>query len=91
MGLLYNLLSFRIDTCIVGEDSTCEKEKHEVCKTKLGVSSCFCKPGYGRRKHRQKCQSKFVPNIISPPLSLIHSLSLSLLPSMHPMIDVAKN
>jgi len=45
----------RIDTCIVGEDSTCEKEKHEVCKTKLGVSSCFCKPGYGRRKHRQKC------------------------------------
>jgi hypothetical protein len=44
----------------VGEDSTCEKEKHEVCKTNLGVSSCFCKPGYGRRKHRQKCQSELV-------------------------------
>ena len=54
----FTVICCRIDTCIVGEDSTCEREKHEVCKTKLGVSSCFCKPGYGRRKHRQKCQSE---------------------------------
>ena len=49
----------RIDTCIVGDDTTCEMEKHEVCKTYLGVSSCFCKPGYGRKNHRQKCKSEF--------------------------------
>ena len=55
----YELVVFRIDTCIVGDDSTCEKEKHEVCKTKLGVSSCFCRPGYGRKNHRHKCKSKF--------------------------------
>ena len=48
----------RIDTCIVGDDSTCEIQKHEVCKTVLGISSCFCRPGYGRRNHRRKCESK---------------------------------
>ncbi len=48
----------RIDTCIVGDDSTCEREKHEVCRTRLGVSSCYCSPGYGRRNHRHKCKSE---------------------------------
>ena len=47
----------RIDTCIVGDDSTCEMEKHEVCQTHLGVSSCNCKPGYGRSNHRRACKS----------------------------------
>ena len=46
----------RIDTCIVGNDATCGK--HEVCRTHLGVSSCFCKPGYGRKNHRLVCKSK---------------------------------
>ncbi len=49
---------YRIDTCIVGDDSTCEIEKHEVCKTTLGISSCHCKPGYGRKSHRKTCKSK---------------------------------
>ncbi|XP_040563775.1 uncharacterized protein [Lepeophtheirus salmonis] len=51
-----NAPPIRIDTCIVGEEGTCDKDKHEVCKVFLGVSSCFCKPGYGRRNHRQPCK-----------------------------------
>lgn len=35
----------RIDTCIVGDDSTCDIAQNEVCKTDLGVSSCHCRPG----------------------------------------------
>ena len=48
----------RIDTCIVGDDTTCQIDKHEVCRTHLGVSSCDCKPGYGRSSHRKACKSK---------------------------------
>ena len=43
---------------IVGDDSTCEIDKHEICRTHLGVSSCDCKPGYGRVNHRKACKSK---------------------------------
>ncbi|CAG0882510.1 unnamed protein product [Cyprideis torosa] len=46
----------RIDTCIVGDDSTCKEEQFESCKTVFGVSSCYCRPGYGRRKHREPCK-----------------------------------
>ena len=46
----------RIDTCIVGNDATCGES--QICKTYLGVSSCFCKPGYGRKNHRLPCKSK---------------------------------
>lgn len=35
----------RIDTCIVGDDSTCDIAQNEMCKTDLGVSSCHCRPG----------------------------------------------
>lgn len=35
----------RIDTCIVGDDSTCDQTQHERCKTENGVSSCHCRPG----------------------------------------------
>ena len=35
----------RIDTCIVGDDSTCDKAQNEKCKTENGVSSCNCRPG----------------------------------------------
>lgn len=35
----------RIDTCIVGDDSTCDQAQNERCKTEFGVSSCHCKPG----------------------------------------------
>lgn len=34
----------RIDTCIVGDDSTCDQAQHERCKTENGVSSCHCRP-----------------------------------------------
>lgn len=48
----------RIDTCIVGDDSTCDAAQHERCRTELGVSSCLCRPGYSRRKHRDPCHSE---------------------------------
>ena len=35
----------RIDTCIVGDDTTCDQAQHERCKTDNGVSSCHCRPG----------------------------------------------
>lgn len=47
----------RIDTCIVGDDTTCDAAQHERCRTELGVSSCLCRPGYSRRKHRDPCHS----------------------------------
>lgn len=46
----------RIDTCIVGDDSTCDQTQNERCKTEIGVSSCHCRPGYTRRKHREACR-----------------------------------
>ncbi|XP_065092956.1 uncharacterized protein pwn isoform X2 [Ochlerotatus camptorhynchus] len=46
----------RIDTCIVGDDSTCDQAQNERCKTENGVSSCHCRPGYARRKHREPCR-----------------------------------
>lgn len=46
----------RIDTCIVGDDTTCDITQNEVCKTDLGVSSCHCRPGYSRRKYRDPCR-----------------------------------
>lgn len=49
----------RIDTCIVGDDSTCDAAQHERCRTELGVSSCLCRPGYSRRKHRDPCHSEY--------------------------------
>ena len=47
---------FRIDTCIVGDDSTCDQAQNEQCSTENGVSSCNCRPGYARRKHRDPCR-----------------------------------
>ena len=49
----------RIDTCIVGDESTCEIDKHEVCLAHLGVSTCDCRPGYGRKDYRKSCKSKY--------------------------------
>ncbi|CAB0017785.1 unnamed protein product [Nesidiocoris tenuis] len=46
----------RIDTCIVGDWSTCDSDQHEVCRTEQGVSSCHCAPGYSRHSHRQPCK-----------------------------------
>ncbi|XP_063697869.1 uncharacterized protein LOC134828812 [Culicoides brevitarsis] len=46
----------RIDTCIVGDDSTCDLAQNEKCRTEGGVSSCHCRPGYARRKHREPCR-----------------------------------
>ncbi|XP_055610047.1 uncharacterized protein LOC129756990 isoform X2 [Uranotaenia lowii] len=52
----YPLPPVRIDTCIVGDDSTCDQAQNERCKTENGVSSCHCRPGYARRKHREPCR-----------------------------------
>ncbi|KAF4526144.1 hypothetical protein B566_EDAN012455 [Ephemera danica] len=46
----------RIDTCIVGDASTCDEAQNEACRTEQGVSSCHCRPGYSRRKHRDPCR-----------------------------------
>ncbi|XP_052757050.1 uncharacterized protein LOC113517977 [Galleria mellonella] len=46
----------RIDTCIVGDDSTCDQTQNEMCRTELGISSCQCRPGYARRVHRDPCR-----------------------------------
>ncbi|XP_074604245.1 uncharacterized protein LOC141857656 [Brevipalpus obovatus] len=45
----------RIDTCIVGDDSTCGVNLNEHCKTEVGISSCQCKPGFGRTTARGIC------------------------------------
>ncbi|CAG9764307.1 unnamed protein product [Ceutorhynchus assimilis] len=54
----------RIDTCIVGDDSTCDASQHEVCRTELGVSACHCRAGTARRKHRDPCR-KIVSVLLS--------------------------
>ncbi|KPI96671.1 Protocadherin Fat 4 [Papilio xuthus] len=46
----------RIDTCIVGDDSTCDQAQNEKCRTESGISSCQCRPGYARRTHRDPCR-----------------------------------
>lgn len=45
----------RIDTCIVGDDTTCDQSLHERCQTELGISSCHCKPGFARNLPRSPC------------------------------------
>lgn len=60
---LYKITS-RIDTCIVGDDSTCDGSQHEICRTEAGVSACHCRPGHARRKHRDPCR-KVVSVLVS--------------------------
>lgn len=45
----------RIDTCIVGDDSTCDSQLNEWCKAELSVSSCHCRPGFTRTVPRGPC------------------------------------
>ena len=45
----------RIDTCIVGDDSTCDASLNENCQTELGISSCQCRPGFARSLARTPC------------------------------------
>ncbi|KAG8179688.1 hypothetical protein JTE90_021284 [Oedothorax gibbosus] len=47
--------TIRIDTCIVGDDSTCDPKLNETCKTEFGISSCHCRPGYARSYTRGPC------------------------------------
>ncbi|XP_054714784.1 uncharacterized protein LOC129224367 [Uloborus diversus] len=49
------LPEIRIDTCVVGDDSTCDIQLKEHCRTERGVSSCLCRPGYGRVVDRGPC------------------------------------
>ncbi|CAG9573809.1 unnamed protein product [Danaus chrysippus] len=46
----------RIDTCIVGDDSTCDQSQNEKCRTEAGVSSCQCRAGTGRRERQSPCR-----------------------------------
>lgn len=53
----------RIDTCIVGDDTTCDMAQNEKCKTDAGVSSCHCRPGknhYIDRRFLEEIFSNFV-------------------------------
>ncbi|GFU47676.1 SEA domain-containing protein [Nephila pilipes] len=59
--------TIRIDTCIVGDDSTCESKSNETCKTEQGISSCHCRPGYARSYTRGPC---------TPVVSLLISLKV---------------
>nr|XP_018902435.1 PREDICTED: uncharacterized protein LOC109034002 [Bemisia tabaci] len=61
----------RIDTCIVGDDSTCDAVQHERCRTEMGVSSCHCRPGYSRRKHREPCH-RIVSVVMSMRVDRMH-------------------
>ncbi|XP_022247307.1 uncharacterized protein LOC111086895 [Limulus polyphemus] len=45
----------RIDTCIIGDDSTCDVNLNEWCKTEVGISACHCRPGYARTASRGPC------------------------------------
>ncbi|XP_002404782.4 uncharacterized protein LOC8031232 [Ixodes scapularis] len=51
----HNTTLVRIDTCIVGDDSTCDSQLNEWCKAELGVSSCHCRPGFTRTVPRGPC------------------------------------
>lgn len=64
MLVIVAFLCFRIDTCIVGDDSTCDGSQHEICRTEAGVSACHCRPGHARRKHRDPCR-KVVSVLVS--------------------------
>ncbi|XP_018494727.1 uncharacterized protein LOC108864160 [Galendromus occidentalis] len=50
-----NATLVRIDTCIVGDDSTCDANVNEWCKTDQGISTCTCRPGYARTQPRGPC------------------------------------
>ncbi|KAK9302133.1 hypothetical protein QLX08_005744 [Tetragonisca angustula] len=54
----------RIDTCIVGDTSTCDISQHEACATVQGVSACHCKPGYARLQHSLPCK-KIISIVVS--------------------------
>ncbi|KAG7189129.1 hypothetical protein KM043_008697 [Ampulex compressa] len=54
----------RIDTCIVGDTSTCDASQHEACATVQGVSACHCKPGFARLQHSLPCK-KIVSIVVS--------------------------
>ncbi|XP_033218713.1 uncharacterized protein LOC117174095 isoform X2 [Belonocnema kinseyi] len=54
----------RIDTCIVGDSSTCDASQHEACATVHGVSACHCKPGFARLQHSLPCK-KIISIVLS--------------------------
>ncbi|XP_076765417.1 calcium-binding EGF-like domain-containing protein pawn isoform X2 [Xylocopa sonorina] len=54
----------RIDTCIVGDTSTCDISQHEACATVQGVSACHCKPGFARLQHSLPCK-KIISIVVS--------------------------
>ncbi|XP_045467312.1 uncharacterized protein LOC123675744 isoform X2 [Harmonia axyridis] len=61
----------RIDTCIVGDDSTCDISQHEMCLTDNGISACHCRPGFTRNKLRDVCR-KIVSVLLSLRVDRIH-------------------
>ncbi|XP_058798321.1 uncharacterized protein LOC131668284 isoform X2 [Phymastichus coffea] len=65
----------RIDTCIVGDSSTCDASQHEACATVQGVSACHCKPGFARLTHSLPCK-KIVSIVVSIRVDKIYDKKL---------------
>ncbi|XP_057329335.1 uncharacterized protein LOC130670138 [Microplitis mediator] len=65
----------RIDTCIVGDTSTCDASQHEACATIQGVSACHCKPGFARFSHSLPCK-KVVSIVVSIRVDRIYEWKL---------------
>ncbi|XP_055332861.1 uncharacterized protein LOC129584639 isoform X2 [Paramacrobiotus metropolitanus] len=47
----------KLETCSIGDDSTCNQEAYEVCRKDDGVSTCVCRSGTARKHVRDPCQS----------------------------------
>ncbi|CAH2229507.1 jg17623 [Pararge aegeria aegeria] len=76
----------RIDTCIVGDDSTCDQAQNEKCRTEAGISSCQCRPGYARRVHRDPCR-RVVSLIMNLRVDKIYDRKIDSAFSMTPFSD----
>ncbi|KAJ8670610.1 hypothetical protein QAD02_001869 [Eretmocerus hayati] len=66
----------RIDTCIVGDSSTCDASQHEACATVHGVSACHCKPGFARITHSAPCK-RIVSIVVSIRVDRIYDKGIS--------------
>ncbi|KAK2580385.1 hypothetical protein KPH14_006140 [Odynerus spinipes] len=71
----------RIDTCIVGDSSTCDASQHEACATVQGVSACHCKPGFARLTHSLPCK-KIVSIVVSIRIDRFHDTKVSWNPGL---------
>ncbi|GAU89139.1 hypothetical protein RvY_01724-2 [Ramazzottius varieornatus] len=49
----------KLETCSLGDDSTCNQAAYEVCRNEDGATTCSCKLGTGRQHLRDVCQGVF--------------------------------